>query len=381
MNNLYIFNPTKTDQVSQFRGGGRIIQILKENLTVETPRRGVSTIKFVTNLSSVLSHPSSIFINPSFSPFQPPLTLKRIAEKQIQIVFDVIPLKYPNHFPTGIKGKFNLFLNKLALKNYDKIITISNHSKKDIVQYLKIPESKIEVVYPTLGKIFTSNVILNSFQDLNKMPKQVRIEQYNNITIPQNFCLYVGDVNWNKNLVNLARAIKIINVTCVFVGKAFESLKVKKLKSSTKKPSNLQTFKPSNFIHPWQKEFRDFLTEVGDDKRFIFLGYVPDSQLIKLYQQARLNVLTSRDEGFGFSFLEAASQSCPSVLSDIEVFHEIAGSSAAFVNPDDPHDIANKICEIYFNNDLRNKLGKMAKERSLFFSKDKFKRDFLKAIM
>ena len=366
MNNLYIFNPTKTDQVSQFRGGGRIIQILKENLTVETPRRGVSTIKFVTNLSSVLSHPSSIFINPSFSPFQPPLTLKRIAEKQIQIVFDVIPLKYPNHFPTGIKGKFNLFLNKLALKNYDKIITISNHSKKDIVQYLKIPESKIEVVYPTLGKIFldTKSEIPNSkFQ------------------IPNSFCLCVGDVNWNKNLVNLARAIKIINVTCVFVGKAFESLKVKKLKSSTKKPSNLQTFKPSNFIHPWQKEFRDFLTEVGDDKRFIFLGYVPDSQLIKLYQQARLNVLTSRDEGFGFSFLEAASQSCPSVLSDIEVFHEIAGSSAAFVNPDDPHDIANKICEIYFNNDLRNKLGKMAKERSLFFSKDKFKRDFLKAIM
>lgn len=377
MKNLIIYDPTKKDPVSRFRGGGRIIQILKENF----PQAG-----FISNLSQIFNYQldngrsqvgNEIFLNPFFNPFQLPTIFKRIAKKQIQIIFDVIPLKYPKHFPIGIKGKFNLWLNKLMLKNYDKIITISHHSKKDIIRYLEIPEDKIEVIYPTLSQIF--------FKPKPKVDFQLPVS---------NFCLYVGDVNWNKNLVNLAKAIKLINISCVFVGKTFEDIIPKSKVSKHKQNLNSQTknikqdfgliFQISNlnsitsiFNHSWQKEFRDFLFEVGDDKRFIFLGYVDDYHLIKLYQQARLNILISRDEGFGFSFLEAASQSCPSVLSDIDIFHEIAGNSSLFAKTNDPYDIAHKIGEIYFNNELRNELGfkalKISKnfERKIFLNKIK----------
>lgn len=354
MNNLYILDPTKTNPLSKFRGGGRILQILKENF----PKA-----KFIADVN-ILSRGSenkvknSIFLNPHFSPFQKPKILKRVTEKQVQIIFDIIPLKFPHHFPAGIRGKLNLFLNKLALKNYDKIITISNHSKKDIVQYLKIPPEKIEVVYPTVSKIFT-----NSKPQISTNFSQLPL-------IPANYCLYVGDVNWNKNLVNLARAIKIINVTCVFVGKVFK----KATGNKTRK------FLLPTLSHPWLKEFADFLTEVGDDKRFVFLGYVTDNQLVKLYQQAKVNILVSREEGFGFSYLEAASQGCPSVLSDIDLFHETAKDSGWFTKADDPYDIANKIGAVYFNNDLRDKLAKKAYQRSLYFNQEKFKKEFFKAL-
>lgn len=414
VNNLYIFDPTEKDPLSKFRGGGRIIQILKENF----PKA-----KFIDNLNQLFNYHldngrdrvgNVVFLNPIFNPFQPPITLKRLTKKQIQIIFDVIPLKYPSHFPIGLRGKFNLWLNKKALKNYDKIITISHHSKKDIIRHLKIPEEKIEVIYPTLGKIFlnpnnqapdpkestkpqasiTKKIQNFNEQNSNKKENSKSLEFRNSNLFGtsdlgfRNFCLYVGDVNWNKNLVNLAKAIKIINVTCVFVGKAFEIINPKsEIRNPKQIPnSNVQNSKPKNFgawdlefgnsklNHPWQKEFRDFLKEVNGDKRFIFLGYIDDYRLIKFYQQARLNILISRDEGFGFSYLEAASCGCPSVLSDIGVFHEIAGDCAWFANPNDPYDIANKIGEIYFNKKLRDELGFKAWKRARFFNQELFKK-------
>jgi glycosyltransferase involved in cell wall biosynthesis len=136
-----------------------------------------------------------------------------------------------------------------------------------------------------------------------------------------------------------------------------------------------------NFSHPWQKELKEFLTLTKDDKRFVFAGYVADDQLRELYQTARVNLLLSRDEGFGFSYLEAAQFQCPSVLADIPVLREISGSRGAlFANPNNPNEIANQIGEIYFNLDKRKELGEMAYQRSKDFIPEKFKQEFLKVI-
>ena len=167
------------------------------------------------------------------------------------------------------------------------------------------------------------------------------------------------------------------------MGKVFEEIKKlsnEVIKEKNKNPNHSITQLLNYFSHPWQKEFRQFLKEVKDDKRFIFLGFIDDYRLIKLYKQAKVNILISRDEGFGFSYLEAASQGCPSVLSDIPVLKEIAGSSAFFAHSNDPYDLANKIGEVYFNNALREKMAIKAWERSQYFSADKFKKGFLSLI-
>lgn len=341
MNKVICYDPTASDKLSSVRGVGRYLQILKENFPEWT-----FTDKLINSLTQ---NSPDILINPFFDLLKKPLTLRRLAKKQIAVIHDLITLKYPAHFPVGIKGKINVFLNKIALKNYDLVITDSQSSKKDIINILGLPENKVKVVYPCLPKVF------NKAKNKNDNPKfKIHNSQ---------FCLYVGDATWNKNLVNLARAIKIANVFCVFVGKVFSQEIRQQANSLTNK---------------WQKELRQFLIETKDDKRFIFAGYIPDSELIKLYQQAVVNLLPSRDEGFGFSWLEAASQGCPSVLSDIPVFQEISNQGLAlFAKAKDPYDIADKISQIYFNKNLRNKLGKKAKEISNFFSPSKFQKEFL----
>lgn len=352
MKKLVIFDPNRGDKLSSFRGGGRILQILKENLSDQT--------RFISDLSDISD---SILLIPSWSPFSPLPVNKRIASKQYLIIFDVIPLKYPAHFPAGIRGKFNLWRNKQAMKHFDKIITISEHSKKDIVKYLSINENKVAVVYPAIIKMFLEN-------------KEERIKKKENAStfhpLPSSFLLYVGDVNWNKNLVNLAKAIKLADIPCVFVGKPFGVRKtpgVEEERSDGKTPG-------VNLDHPWQSEFKHFLEEVGDDKRFIFLGYVEDSELVELYQNAICNVLVSRDEGFGYSYTEAASQQCPSVLSDIPVFHEIANDTALFANPKDPKDIAAKIGK-FKDVAVRKSYGERAYKRLEKLSPENFKKTLL----
>lgn len=337
---IYIFDPTSSDKLSQVRGIGRYLQIIRENFSDD--------FIFISDLKGVkIKKNDSVFVNPFFNFLARPLTMRRIAQKQVAVIHDLIPLKYPEHYPAGVKGNFNIFLNSQALRNYDLIITDSIASKKDIVDILELPGEKVRVIYPCLPKVFLTKKISKRPADL-----------------PAKFCLYVGDATWNKNLVNLAKAIKIMNVTCIFVGKVFEKFKSKQ----------------DNFSHPWQREFKHFYELTHKDKRFIFSGFIEDEALIKLYQQASLNILPSRDEGFGFSWLEAASQGCPTVAADIDVLREIAGSTANFAFAEVAHDLADKIGEIYFNKGLRGRLGQKAKDRIGMFSPSKFKKLFFETV-
>ncbi len=346
---VFVFDPTASDKQSKVRGIGRYLQILKENFPHWTFTNNLTPLRQGFEGQAIeQSNPSTtlrvnnqtIFINPFFNLLQPPLITRRIAQKQIAVIHDLIPLKYPEHFPIGIKGKINVFLNKLSLNNYDRIITDSEASKKDIIKILRINEEKIKVVYPCLPKSFLKLKIENS-------------------KLIENYCLYVGDATWNKNLVNFAKAIKILNVSCVFVGKVFEDAT-----GGTGRGG-------------WQKELMEFLEEIKDDKHFILKGFVSDEELIQLYQQARVNILPSHDEGFGFSFLEAASQKCPTVLADIPVLREISAGNALFANPENPHDLANTIGELYWNSDKRNLMGTKTFERSNYFSPSQLKKSFL----
>ncbi len=383
-NNVFVFDPTEKDKKSAVRGVGRYLQILKENFPQWIYS---SNIKHLT---------SNIFINPFFNFLQPPLTLKRLAKKQIAVIHDLIPLKYPDKFPAGIRGKFNIFLNKLALKNYDLIITDSFSSKKDIVKILNWPENKVKVIYPCLPKSFSNSLSvissearnlaelsLGSPQSLDSSSELDFKSKFFQDNIEKNFCLYVGDATWNKNLVNLAKAIKIANVTCVFVGKIFSRyliFDIRYLKKKSKHPNIQYPISNINLNHPWNKELKEFLKEIEGDQRFIFAGFVDDQTLINLYKQAKCNLLISRDEGFGFSFLEAASQGCPSILSKTPVFQEIAQNNALFVDPNNPNDIADKIIEIYFDKKYRADLGQKAKNHSQNFLPELFKKNFKEII-
>jgi len=323
------------NNVSDLRGGGRYVQTLKENLK--------ENFEFVSDLKSV-NQDDVLFIC-NFDYFKPPTITKRYCRKQILIIFDTIPLKYPQHFPIGIRGKINLWRNKSALKNFDKVLTISQHAKSDISKYLNVPDKKITVIYPKLARIFYEKN--NSFTNFDD----------------GKYCIYVGDVNWNKNLSTLVKAIKVANVKLLLVGKPF---------------SNDRDIDTLN--HPWQKEYKEMLEIVINDNHFKLMGYQSDEELSKLYQNAYLNILVSRDEGFGYSYMEASSQSCPSLLNDTPIFHEISKEAAFFTDASNHQEVANTISKIYLDNFQRDNMAKISKERFDNFSKTDINQEFLKLV-
>jgi glycosyltransferase involved in cell wall biosynthesis len=323
---VYIYDPTITDSQSKVRGIGRYIQILKENC----PPHWI----FTDQLSGIPSH--AVLIQPFYTFYQAPVITKRITDRQIAVIHDVIPLKYPEHYPIGIKAFFFSLLQKYHLHLFDRIITDSEASKQDIHTYLQVKPDRISILYPTLARCFWESPIQR--------------------TLPADYCLYVGDGTWNKNLSTLARAIKKTNVTCIFAGKIFADTN------------------PEHYTHPWQEDLLQFFTEAKNDKRFIFAGYVSDKELLNLYVQAKLNILLSQDEGFGFSYVEAASQGCPSLLNDRPIFHEIAEENAEFVDSSSPEKIAHAISSLMGDEKRLSSLSIGALKQSKKYNSESFKK-------
>lgn len=366
MSKVLVFDPTANDPQSKVRGVGRYLQILRENFP---------TWIFTNNLTIQQFNNKTVFVNPFFNLLSPPFFTKRRFQKQIAIIHDLIPLKYPSHFPIGLKGSLNVFLNKIALRSYDIVITDSEQSKKDIITILEIKPERVKVIYPCLPTIYNSESIIQN--------SNIKILNYKFnsefSTLNSKFLLYVGDATWNKNLVNLAKAIKLQELPCVFVGKVFDM--VNGLKGSRVKELSIVAGDESlNFKkifrqapqNKWLKEFNEFVKIAQNDKRFIFPGFISDEELIQIYQNAVCNIFISRDEGFGFSYVEASSQKCPSLLSDISILREISQDCAVFVDPENPQEIANQIKTLGMDNNIRTKLVEKAYQRSQFFSQNNF---------
>jgi len=218
---------------------------------------------------------------------------------QIVVIHDLIPLKHKAHFPVGIRGKLCSRYNRFLLKKMRGIITDSQVVKNELIQLLELNPVQIEVVYPAAKQIFESAQKPSAPKFINRLPKE--------------FVLYTGDVTWNKNLPRLAKAIKQLNFPLVLAGTALVNRQ--------------------SLSHPWQQSYREFLKEVDKDKRFIFLGYVSDKELLWLYQQAKLLALPSLAEGFGLTWLEASWQKTPVVVGQHPVSWEIAGTAAVYADP------------------------------------------------
>lgn len=340
---LAVFDPNQGTYSSSHRGGGRFLQLLKEHLSDNTV--------FIDNVRHLKKN--NVLLVPFWHPYRPAPIKKKHVAMQIVTIFDVIPFKYPDKFPIGFKGKLHLIENLNNLKHYDHIITISENSKHDIVQYLGIEPHRIHVVHLTTNSTFYKE----SETDIKLSEAQRKIVK----SIPKDpFCLYVGDVNWNKNITNIARAVKIAKLQGVFIGRAF-------LENS------------AAIDHPERQEFNNFMNEVEKSDQFVFPGYVED-EVLKLYYRAALcNMLVSRDEGFGLSYLEASTQMCPTILSDVPIFNEVAGSptNALFADPEDQHSIAEKIVQLSNNAKLREDTAQNTWKHAQTYKPTAFKRSLI----
>ena len=241
-------------------------------------------------------------------------TLPLKADKpRIVTIHDVIPLVFPEHYPAGIKGRINFFFQKKTLKNVDAVICDSETSKEDIVNKLSVPKAKIHVIYLAPSDKFRP---IDNPSLLSVVAKKYKL--------PKKFVLYVGDVNWHKNIQNLLKAVKISNVDLVMVGKALADDSI-----------------------PQTREINDLIGKLGLNKRIIKTGFIEEDDLAAIYNLAEVTLLPSYYEGFGLPIVESMACGIPVVASNVASISEIAKGNLFFCDPADPEDIAGRIKEVF----------------------------------
>lgn len=258
-----------------------------------------------------------------FDPFF--LTLPPIKNKKtIVSVMDLTPIVLENLYPRGIRGEIKWQIQKFLLSRADHIITISNSAKKDIEKIISLPDEKITVTYLAPS-------------EYSAKPKA-----------PENFGLYVGDIDPNKNLVKLIEAlpkVKDQDFKLVLVGKALHS-------------------DISEALVIKQK-----IKALGIEDRVEIKGFVEEKELVKIYQKANMFIHPAIYEGFGFGPLQALSMGLPVICGQNSSLPEVVGTAAFFADVTNPADIAAQIdAVLILTPKQREAVGLKARKQAAKFS-------------
>ncbi len=248
---------------------------------------------------------------PYFDPFFMTLPLIR-KYPSVVTIHDMIPLVFPEKFPSGVKGALRFQMQKLSLLGVSRVITDSNTSKKDICRILRRSPDSVDVVYlaPSVEKKSSKESVPNSATNAiaNGIP----------------YILYVGDVNWNKNVLGLIQAFslsrkKIPSLHLVLVGNAFCDTALSEV-----------------------VEIHSLISKLALGPYIHMPGFVTQPELSALYARALCLVQPSFYEGFGFPVVDAMSLGCPVISSNTSSLKEIAGPSF-LVDPESPTSISDGI--------------------------------------
>lgn len=258
--------------------------------------------------------------------------------KFIVTIHDLIISHYPDSRATTLNPLlykiklffYNLVINRAA-KKAEKIIAVSQCTKKDIVKFLHIEPEKVVVTYE--GCDMSKDLPTDCSKILSDMG------------IDGDYLLYVGSAYPHKNLELLLLAFKKVSAA---------GQKVKLLLVGNK-----------NFFYQ-RLEAEIKKQDLQND--VILPGYLDDEKLACLYKNARAYVFPSLIEGFGLPPLEAQSYGVPVISSNATCLPEILGDSAIYFDPQNIDDMADKIALTLDGEDLRNNLVMQGYENLKRFS-------------
>ena len=251
---------------------------------------------------------------PYFDLFSHTLPFIKPAPHTLVTIHDVIPLQFPEAYKPGKRGKLALLVQSASLSRVDGIITDSVSSKDSINHKLNVPMDKINVVY------LAGNPLLQhqpeSIQDLVRATNK----------LPAKYLLYVGDINYNKNLPQLIKSLKYLDddLCLVCFGKNFYPHQIPEWQW-------IETQLALSNVEPRVH----FLTEFSEELNLPF-----ETQLGALYSAATMYIQPSLAEGFGLPVLEAMQCKTPVVATNLTSLPEVGGSHATYCSPD-----ANSIAE------------------------------------
>lgn len=250
-------------------------------------------------------------------------------------IHDCIHLRFPQYLPNQVAVRYSRSMMASSARRSQRILTVSEASKQDILHYLGVPASKVEVVYNALD------------EGLARPPTEAeiaRIRQRYQLDAP--FILYTGNIKPHKNVDRLIEAYALLRRQGVVDAKLLI------IGDEISKYPNLRRLIHRHQLHPHVR----------------FFGFVSDDMLAILYRLATVFVFPSLYEGFGLPPLEAMAAGAPVITSNVSSLPEVVGDAAVLIDPLDASAIAGAMARVIGDPALRADLVRRGHERVKAFS-------------
>ena len=262
-----------------------------------------------------------------------PKSTKPGAPKTIIIVYDLIAILFKKmHLKKAVLIE-KLFIKK-ALKKATHLVCISEHTKKDLLEFMDIPEEKIALAYPASSSNF--------------YPTEKGLEEFRNKTsLPKKFFLSLGTIEPRKNYETLVQAFAMIHEKypehhLIIVGK----------KGWGSSYEELDKLVRENYLQ----------------KYVHILGYLTNRTINSLYNLATAFVFPTHYEGFGLPPLEAMQAGCPVIVSDNSALPEVVGEAGLYCDSEKPGEFAEAMEKLIKDENLREQLINKGRIQSKKFS-------------
>lgn len=283
-------------------------------------------------MSRVLSRAEvDLLVFPTVYSYVPVLTRAR----KLLMIHDVIAERLPRHiFPKG-KGRLWWALkSRLARMQADRIVTVSDFSRRLLAEQFTLPQEKIGVVGEAPDSVF---------QPLADAGFPLSLSNQG-ISAVQRIVTYVGGFGPHKNLLRLADAFEALaadarfaDVVLVLVGDY-----------------------AGDPFHSTYSELNERLRESSIASRVVLTGYLPDAALVQVLNASSLFVLPSLMEGFGLPAVEAAACGVPVVATKHSPLPELLGGGILSIDPESVEDLRHALARLLEDENLRSRMGREA---------------------
>jgi glycosyltransferase involved in cell wall biosynthesis len=260
-------------------------------------------------------------------------------------IYDLTFIKYPNYIDSVVKTYTKRV--KRCLQWTDLVLTISESSKKDIIEYLEVEPKKIYVT-PLASRYHLDYL---SEEIVEKLERQAKYD------FSKPYLLFVSTIEPRKNINNIIKAFNLLK----------QKYKIEHhLILIGKKGWNYEPIFMAIDTSPWKHEIHH-------------LDYLPDKLVALFYSKADVFVYPSHYEGFGLPVLEAMTLGAPVVTANTSSLPEVTGDAAILIDPNDFIQLAEAILKIISDSQFRQELINKGQARAKLFSWERTAKETLKA--
>ncbi len=263
----------------------------------------------------------------------------------VTTILDAMPKRLPPELLVGRRRSH--FLTWASAKLARRIITISEWSKRDLVEVYGLDPAKVEVTYLGYDKRLYNDTPPDG---------EASAALLSRFGIRRPFVLHHGMVQLRKNLVRLIQAWDCVHEVC----KDFDA--------------QLVLVGPMGFGH---EEILKAREASPNREQIILTGALPDAELAALVKNASLCMIPSLYEGFCLPMVEAMACGVPTAASNSSCIPEVSGGALEYFNPFSVEEMAEVIRRVLEDSDLRDRLRQKSLARAGYFSWERCARETL----